>query len=84
MPILSYTLKKHNVTLVSDSKGLVLQCNKCGVEWSVNSNNRLPRGYWKCLTNKCNFTEKTFKHTTEVRAFLSARNRKQRSKKAKP
>jgi ribosomal protein L37AE/L43A len=78
---LKRTLKKHSVTL-ADEKRLLLQCNRCGKSWSPNisSEKRLPKGYWKC-PNKCNYQEREYKHSPDVRAYFAKRNREQISKK---
>lgn len=50
-----WKLRQVGVELVDDYRFL-LQCDQCGQEWSPNrkERGRLPRGYWKCPTRKCN------------------------------
>jgi hypothetical protein len=82
MPSLNFTLKQKNVILLDDRR-IILQCNNCGQTWSPNllEKGRLPKGYWKC-PNRCNYEEKEYKHSPEIRAYFAERNRKQREKQS--
>lgn len=84
MPSLNYTLKQHKVTRVyPDGRmySFFLQCDTCGLTWSPNiqPGGRLPKGYWKC-PKQCNWEEKEYKHSPEVRSYFAQRNREQRAK----
>jgi hypothetical protein len=85
MPSLNYTIKQHKITRVGDTRAhIFLQCDNCGSTWSPNiqTGGRLPKGYWRC-PNRCNYEEKEYKHSPEVRAYFAERNRKQREKSEK-
>ena len=75
---LKSTLKKHNVSLIEEKR---LSCNKCGESWNIviQSSGRLPKGYWKC-PKKCNYQEREYKHSPEVRAYFAKRNREQKKR----